>query len=138
MQPYLDLLRRVLERGVPKDDRTGTGTLAVFGEQVRFDLGTGFPLVTTKRMPFASIVHELLWMLAGETNVQSLHACGVHIWDPWAGEHGDLGPIYGAQWRRWPQTRSTSASAVDQLAWVVQEIRRNPHSRRLLVSAWNV
>jgi thymidylate synthase len=138
MQPYLDLLRHVLERGVPKDDRTGTGTLAVFGEQLRFDLATGFPLVTTKRMPFTSIVHELLWMLAGDTNVRSLHAHSVHIWDPWADEHGDLGPIYGAQWRRWPQTRSASAPAVDQLAEVVQEIRRNPHSRRLLVSAWNV
>lgn len=135
MEPYLDLVRHVLANGVPKEDRTGTGTLSVFGAHLRIDLAAGFPLVTTKRMPFTAIVHELLWMLAGETNVRALHARGVHIWDPWADADGELGPIYGAQWRHW---NDHGAGVIDQLEWVVEQIRRNPSSRRLLVSAWNV
>jgi thymidylate synthase len=123
---------------VLKEDRTGVGTRSVFGAQLRFDLARGFPLLTTKRLPITSIVHELLWMLAGETNVHSLNAHGVRIWDAWAGPDGDLGPAYGAQWRRWPAAGGQGADVIDQIAWVVEEIRRHPHSRRLVVSAWNV
>jgi thymidylate synthase len=135
MQPYLDLLRHVLEHGQRKTDRTGTGTLSVFGYQARFDLTLGFPLLTTKKLHTKSIVHELLWFLRGETNVRSLQAAGVTIWDEWADANGDLGPIYGHQWRSWPLP---GGGHVDQLADVVAEIRRNPDSRRLIVSAWNV
>jgi thymidylate synthase len=135
MRQYLDLLRHVLEHGTDRDDRTGTGTRAVFGHQLRFDLAGGFPLVTTKRVPFDKVVRELLWLLSGSTSVRDLHAQGVHIWDPWADGDGELGPVYGAQWRR---CRDNGAGVIDQLADVVREIRRNPTSRRLLVSAWNV
>jgi thymidylate synthase len=136
MRAYLDLMRAVLERGVDKDDRTGTGTRSLFGHQMRFDLAAGFPLVTTKRLHTRSIVHELLWFLRGETNVRPLQEAGVSIWDEWADEEtGELGPIYGRQWRSWP---APDGSAIDQLSQVLDEIRRNPDSRRLLVSAWNV
>jgi thymidylate synthase len=135
MRQYLDLLRHVLDHGVEKGDRTGTGTLSVFGWQMRFDLAEGFPLLTTKKLHLRSIVHELLWFLAGDTNVRTLQAQGVRIWDEWADADGDLGPIYGAQWRRW---RTADGRTVDQLGRVIEEIRRNPDSRRLVVSAWNV
>lgn len=135
MKAYLDFMRHVLERGVEKRDRTGTGTRSVFGYQMRFDLADGFPLVTTKKLHLKSIVHELLWFLAGDTNLAYLQAHGVGIWDEWADENGDLGPIYGRQWRAWP---TADGRAIDQLTWVVDEIRRNPDSRRLVVSAWNV
>ena len=134
MDAYQTLLRRILEAGTPKDDRTGTGTLSVFGHQMRFDLSAGFPLVTTKRLHLRSIIHELLWFLSGDTNVARLRANGVTIWDEWADEHGDLGPVYGRQWRSWEKP---AGGAVDQIAWVLDEIRRNPDSRRLIVSAWN-
>ncbi|MFC7396751.1 thymidylate synthase [Chelatococcus sp. GCM10030263] len=134
MQPYLDLLRRILDEGQPKSDRTGTGTLSVFGHQLRFDLTQGFPLVTTKRLHLKSIVHELLWFLKGDTNVGYLRDNGVTIWDEWADEKGDLGPVYGQQWRSW---QGPDGRVVDQIAWVLDEIRRNPDSRRLVVSAWN-
>ncbi len=135
MRPYLDLMRHVLEHGVRKDDRTGTGTLSVFGWQMRFDLRAGFPLLTTKKLHLRSIVHELLWFLRGDTNVGWLNEHGVTIWDEWADESGDLGPVYGAQWRSW---RTAEGRTVDQIAEVVERIRRDPDSRRLLVSAWNV
>jgi len=135
VQQYLDLLRHVRTTGVFRPDRTGTGTWSVFGHQMRFDLSAGFPLVTTKRLHLRSIVHELLWFVAGDTNVHYLNENGVSIWDEWADENGDLGPIYGRQWRSWP---APDGNTVDQLAWVVDEIRRNPNSRRLVVSAWNV
>jgi thymidylate synthase len=135
MQPYLDFMRHVRDHGDRKADRTGTGTLSVFGYQMRFDLGQGFPLVTTKKVHTKSIFHELLWFLRGETNVRSLQAAGVTIWDEWADEHGELGPIYGYQWRSWP---TPGGGHVDQLANLVADIRRNPDSRRLIVSAWNV
>lgn len=135
MRQYLDLLQDILDHGVPKKDRTGVGTLSVFGRQLRFDLEQGFPLVTTKRIHVKSVIHELLWFLRGETNVRSLQAAGVTIWDEWADEHGELGPIYGRQWRRW---EVPGGGYVDQLAEVVEQIRTNPDSRRLLVSAWNV
>jgi thymidylate synthase len=128
-------MRYVLDHGVAKEDRTGTGTLSIFGHQLRFDLAAGFPLVTTKRVHLKSILHELLWFLRGETNVASLHAHGVTIWDEWADEKGDLGPIYGAQWRSWP---TADGRTIDQLREVVAAIRTQPDSRRLLVSAWNV
>ncbi|KQP55124.1 thymidylate synthase [Methylobacterium sp. Leaf108] len=134
MIPYHQLLARILDSGVDKDDRTGTGTLSVFGHQMRFDLAQGFPLVTTKQLHLRSIVHELLWFLSGDTNVRSLQANGVTIWDEWADEHGDLGPVYGRQWRSWA---TPDGGAIDQIAWVLAEIRRNPDSRRLVVSAWN-
>jgi thymidylate synthase len=136
MQPYLDLLAQVLEHGTAKEDRTGTGTLSLFGHQIRFDLARGFPLVTTKRVHTKSILHELLWFIRGDTNVKSLQDVGVTIWDEWADEQtGELGPIYGYQWRSWP---TPDGGAVDQLSDVIEEIRANPDSRRLLVSAWNV
>jgi thymidylate synthase len=135
MRQYLDFMRHVREHGFRKADRTGTGTLSVFGYQMRFDLREGFPLVTTKKVHTKSIVHELLWFLRGETNVRSLQAAGVTIWDEWADDAGELGPVYGYQWRHWP---APDGSQVDQLANVVAEIRRNPDSRRLVVSAWNV
>ncbi|MCS7260197.1 MAG: thymidylate synthase [Anaerolineae bacterium] len=135
MQPYLDLLRYVLNHGRRKADRTGVGTLSVFGAQLRFDLAAGFPLVTTKRMFWRGIVYELLWFLRGDTNIRWLNQHGVHIWDEWADAEGNLGPVYGYQWRAWP---APDGRHIDQLSWVVEEIRRNPDSRRLVVSAWNV
>jgi thymidylate synthase len=135
MRQYLDLLRHVRDHGVRKDDRTGTGTLSVFGHQMRFDLGQGFPLVTTKKVHTKSIVHELLWFLRGETNVRSLQQAGVSIWDEWADEHGELGPVYGHQWRHW---QGSDGREIDQIADLMRDIRRNPDSRRLIVSAWNV
>ncbi len=134
MDAYQDLLRRILDEGAAKDDRTGTGKLSVFGHQMRFDLSAGFPLVTTKRLHLRSIIHELLWFLAGDTNVAALRANGVTIWDEWADAQGDLGPVYGKQWRSWEKP---GGGTVDQIAWVLDEIRRNPDSRRLIVSAWN-
>ncbi|HET9484460.1 MAG TPA: thymidylate synthase [Xanthomonadales bacterium] len=135
MRAYLDLLRHVLEHGTEKADRTGTGTKSVFGWQMRYDLARGFPMVTTKKLHVRSIVHELLWFLRGETNVAYLRDNKVTIWDEWADADGELGPVYGKQWRSWacPDGRT-----VDQIAWVIDEIRRNPDSRRLVVSAWNV
>jgi thymidylate synthase len=135
MRPYLDFMRYVRDHGLRKDDRTGTGTLSVFGYQMRFDLGAGFPLLTTKKVHTRSIVHELLWFLAGDTNVRYLRENGVTIWDEWADEHGDLGPIYGSQWRSWP---APDGRRIDQLSEVVAQIVKNPDSRRLIVSAWNV
>jgi thymidylate synthase len=135
MRQYLDLLRHVLDHGVRKDDRTGTGTLSVFGYQMRFDLQAGFPLLTTKKLHLRSIIHELLWFVTGDTNVAYLRERGVSIWDEWADAEGELGPIYGHQWRRWP---SRDGQAIDQLTDVVERIRRDPDSRRLIVSAWNV
>ncbi len=134
MRPYLDLLERVLQDGVNKDDRTGTGTLSVFGHQMRFDLADGFPLVTTKKLHLKSIVHELLWFLAGDTNVKYLREHGVTIWDEWADANGELGPVYGKQWRSWP---AQDGDTIDQIKEVISEIRTNPSSRRLIVSAWN-
>ena len=135
MRQYLDLLRHVLEHGPEKADRTGTGTRSVFGWQMRFDLAQGFPLVTTKKLHLKSIVHELIWFLRGETNTRYLKENGVSSWDEWADENGELGPVYGKQWRSWP---CADGRVVDQMSWVVDEIRRNPDSRRLIVSAWNV
>ena len=134
MQQYLGLMRTVLEGGVEKHDRTGTGTLSIFGHQMRFDLEQGFPLVTTKRLHLKSIVYELLWFLRGDTNVRWLQEHGVSIWDEWADESGDLGPVYGSQWRSWP---APDGGTIDQIAAVAEQIRRNPDSRRLIVSAWN-
>ena len=134
MRQYLDLLDRVLQTGVEKHDRTGTGTRSVFGYQMRFDLGDGFPVVTTKKLHLKSIIYELLWFLRGETNVKWLHEHGVSIWDEWADANGELGPVYGHQWRAWPRDHS---GTIDQISWVVAEIKRNPDSRRLLVTAWN-
>jgi thymidylate synthase len=135
MRAYLDLMRHVLDNGTEKRDRTGTGTLSVFGHQMRFDLADGFPLVTTKKVHTKSIVHELLWFLRGETQVGYLRDHGVTIWDEWADERGDLGPVYGAQWRSW---RAADGRTIDQISQVVEGIRSNPDSRRLIVSAWNV
>lgn len=135
MRQYLDLLRHVMDNGVRKTDRTGTGTTSVFGYQMRFDLQQGFPLVTTKKVHLKSIIHELLWFLAGDTNTRYLNDHGVTIWDEWADADGELGPVYGHQWRSWPQP---SGGHIDQIAGVVDQIRRNPDSRRLIVSAWNV
>ena len=135
MQQYLDLMRHVKTHGVRKDDRTGTGTLSVFGHQMRFDLATGFPVVTTKKLHLRSIIHELLWFLRGDTNIQYLRDNGVTIWDEWADGHGELGPIYGYQWRSWP---TPDGAHIDQIRQVVEQIQRNPDSRRLIVSAWNV
>jgi thymidylate synthase len=135
MRPYLDLVREVLERGARKSDRTGTGTLSIFGAQLRFDLGAGFPLLTTKKVHLKSIVHELLWFLKGDTNTRYLRENGVTIWDEWADANGELGPVYGRQWRSWP---APDGKAIDQMGEVIAQIRRNPDSRRLIVSAWNV
>ena len=135
MQAYLDLLQRVLDEGEPKGDRTGTGTLSVFGHQMRFDLSEGFPLVTTKRIHIPSVVHELLWFLKGDTNVRYLQENGVRIWNEWADEHGDLGPVYGKQWRRWVGPDGVEH---DQVAEAIRLIREDPNSRRIIVSAWNV
>ena len=135
MRQYLDLMRHVRDHGVAKRDRTGTGTISLFGHQLRFDLAAGFPLVTTKKLHTRSIIHELLWFLRGETNVRSLQQAGVTIWDEWADADGELGPIYGYQWRSWP---ASDGRHIDQIAEVLSEIRRNPDSRRLIVSAWNV
>ena len=135
MQPYLDFMQHVREHGVPKADRTGTGTLSVFGYQMRFDLARGFPLLTTKKIHTKSIIHELLWFLDGSTNVAGLRTHGVTIWDEWAGADGELGPIYGYQWRSWP---APDGGHIDQMTNLLAEIRRNPDSRRLIVSAWNV
>ena len=135
MQTYLDLMRHVLAHGARKSDRTGTGTLSVFGYQMRFDLARGFPLLTTKKVHLKSIVHELLWFLRGDTNVRYLRDNGVTIWDEWADEKGDLGPVYGHQWRSWP---APGGSSIDQISQVLDDLRHNPDSRRIIVSAWNV
>lgn len=134
MQQYLDLMRHVLQQGVERGDRTGTGTLSIFGYQMRFDLQAGFPLLTTKKLHLKSIVYELIWMLRGDTNIRFLNEHGVRIWDEWADSNGELGPVYGAQWRSW---NGPDGQVVDQIAGVVSEIKRNPTSRRLVVSAWN-
>ena len=134
MKEYLDLLRRVRTQGVRKSDRTGVGTLSVFGHQMRFDLREGFPLVTTKKVHVKSIIHELIWFLQGDTNTKYLNAHGVTIWDEWADENGDLGPIYGAQWRSWP---TLGGRSIDQIREVVETLKINPDSRRMIVSAWN-
>jgi len=134
MKQYLDLLRHIRENGVMKDDRTGTGTQSVFGYQMRFNLADGFPLLTTKKVHLKSIIHELLWFISGDTNIKYLKENGVSIWDEWADENGDLGPVYGHQWRSWP---APDGRSIDQLSQVIEMIRRNPDSRRLLVTAWN-
>ncbi|HHH48714.1 MAG TPA: thymidylate synthase [Gammaproteobacteria bacterium] len=135
MRQYLDLMRHVYDHGTTKTDRTGTGTRSVFGYQMRFDLAEGFPLVTTKKLHLRSIIHELLWFLSGDTNIRYLKENGVSIWDEWADENGDLGPVYGAQWRSWP---AADGRHIDQISQVVEQIRNTPDSRRLIVSAWNV
>jgi thymidylate synthase len=135
MQQYHELLQTIFDKGVQKGDRTGTGTLSIFGYQMRFDLAEGFPLVTTKKLHTKSIIHELLWFLRGDTNIAYLKANGVSIWDEWADEHGELGPVYGQQWRSW---RGADGQTIDQIGQLVQQVRRNPDSRRLIVSAWNV
>lgn len=134
MRAYLDLLRLILETGTDKEDRTGTGTRSIFGHQMRFDLAAGFPLITTKKLHLRSIIHELLWFLRGETNVRSLHEVGVSIWDEWADADGELGPVYGKQWRSW---EGAGGVVIDQMQQVLHQIRTNPDSRRLIVSAWN-
>lgn len=135
MRSYLDLMKHIRDNGTPKGDRTGTGTLSVFGAQLRFDLNEGFPLLTTKKVHLKSIIHELLWFLSGDTNIKYLKDNGVTIWDEWADEHGDLGPVYGHQWRSWP---TSNGNHIDQITKVIQDIKENPNSRRLIVSAWNV
>jgi thymidylate synthase len=135
MRQYLDFLRHIRQHGARKDDRTGTGTLSVFGYQMRFDLAAGFPLVTTKKLHLRSIIYELLWFLTGDTNVKYLRDHGVSIWDEWADKDGNLGPVYGKQWRSWP---TADGRTIDQLARVVEQLKTNPNSRRILVSAWNV
>ena len=135
MKQYLDLMRHIRDHGVVKGDRTGTGTRSVFGYQMRFDLAQGFPLVTTKKMFLKGIIHELLWFLQGSTNIRYLQDHDVHIWDEWADEHGELGPVYGSQWRSWP---GADGETIDQISRLVDDIRRTPDSRRLIVSAWNV
>jgi thymidylate synthase len=134
MQAYLDLCQRILTEGTKKEDRTGTGTISIFGHQMRFDLSAGFPLLTTKKLYTRSIIHELLWFLQGSTNIQYLQKHDVHIWDAWARENGELGPIYGRQWRAFS---GANGKTVDQIQWVIDELQRNPDSRRLVVSAWN-
>lgn len=135
MRPYLDLLKHILHKGAAKRDRTGTGTISTFGYQMRFDLGASFPLLTTKRLHLKSIIHELLWFLTGDTNVRYLREHGVSIWDEWADDNGDLGPVYGAQWRSWP---TADGKCVDQISLLLERIRTDPDSRRLIVNAWNV
>jgi len=135
MQQYQDLLRHILAHGAQKEDRTGTGTLSVFGYQMRFNLAAGFPLITTKKVHLKSIIHELLWFLQGETNIRYLKENGVSIWDEWADENGNLGPVYGSQWRSWP---TPDGGHIDQIAQVVHQLQQNPDSRRIIVSAWNV
>jgi len=135
VKQYLDLMQHVLDNGVRKEDRTGTGTLSVFGHQMRFDLSEGFPAITTKKLHLRSIIHELLWFLQGDTNIRYLKDNGVRIWDEWANEDGELGPVYGSQWRSWP---ATDGRHIDQISQVVDQIRNNPDSRRIIVSAWNV
>jgi thymidylate synthase len=135
MKPYLDLMRHVLEHGAKKDDRTGTGTLSVFGWQMRYNLAEGFPLVTTKKCHLRSIIHELLWFLQGDTNIRYLKENGVSIWDEWADDNGNLGPVYGYQWRSWPKPEG---GTIDQISEVVRTLKSNPDSRRIIVSAWNV
>lgn len=135
MKTYLNLLEHILNDGVQKDDRTGTGTLSVFGHQMRFDLSEGFPLLTTKKLHMKSIIYELLWFLKGDTNVRYLQEHGVRIWNEWADENGDLGPVYGHQWRSWPDY---DGGVIDQIEYVLNQIRTNPNSRRMIVSAWNV
>ena len=135
MRQYLDLLREVLQDGIQKTDRTGTGILSLFGRQMRFNLAAGFPATTTKRLFLKGVIHELLWFLQGDTNIRYLNENGVHIWDEWADKNGNLGPIYGAQWRHW---KSASGESIDQIAGLIQQLEANPDSRRLLVSAWNV
>ena len=135
MQQYLDLMQHILDKGVVKEDRTGTGTISVFGYQMRFDLAEGFPLVTTKKLHLRSIIHELLWFLQGSTNIQYLKENKVSIWDEWANEEGELGPVYGYQWRSWP---AADGRHIDQISNLIAQIKRNPDSRRLMVSAWNV
>lgn len=134
MKQYLDLCQRILDEGVIKEDRTGTGTTSVFGHQMRFDLSEGFPMVTTKKLHMKSIIHELLWFLSGDTNIRYLQENGVRIWNEWADENGNLGPVYGSQWRSFA---GRDGKTVDQIQWVIDEIKRNPDSRRLIVSAWN-
>ena len=135
MRQYLDMMRLVRDTGTRKDDRTGTGTLSVFGHQMRFDLGEGFPLVTTKKLHLRSIIHELLWFLSGDSNIRYLKENGVSIWDEWADENGDLGPVYGVQWRRWP---TPDGRHIDQVSQIMQQLRDTPDSRRMILSAWNV
>jgi len=135
MKSYQDLMKKILEEGAIKNDRTGTGTRSIFGAQLRFDLNQGFPLVTTKKVHLRSIIHELLWFLKGETNTKYLKDNGVSIWDEWANENGDLGPVYGAQWRSW---KNAEGKTIDQITNVIEQIKKNPDSRRLIVSAWNV
>src|ERR1700709_991428 len=135
MKQYLDLMRHVMETGAQKHDRTGTGTISVFGYQMRFNLQNGFPLVTTKKLHLKSIIHELIWFLTGDTNIKYLKDNGVRIWDEWADENGDLGPVYGSQWRSWP---TPDGGHIDQIAQVIKTIKENPDSRRIIVSAWNV
>ncbi len=134
MQQYLDLMRHVRDNGSRKEDRTGTGTISLFGYQMRFDLAKGFPVVTTKKLHLRSIIHELLWFLQGDTNIKYLHDNGVSIWDEWADENGDLGPVYGYQWRSWP---APNGESIDQIKLLLEQIKNNPDSRRLMVSAWN-
>lgn len=134
MKQYLDLLNRIIREGVKKEDRTGTGTISVFGNQMRFDLGQGFPLLTTKKLHLKSIIYELLWFLKGDTNVHYLQKNGVRIWNEWADEHGDLGPVYGHQWRSWPDYQG---GTIDQIQQVLDLIRHHPDSRRMIVTAWN-
>jgi thymidylate synthase len=134
MQPYLDLCRHILDKGVEKKDRTGVGTISVFGYQMRFNLQDGFPLVTTKKLHLRSIIHELLWFLKGDTNIKYLKDNGVTIWDEWADENGDLGPVYGSQWRSWP---APDGRKIDQITQLIEQIKKNPDSRRHIVSAWN-
>lgn len=135
MKQYIDLIKRVLEEGTERNDRTGTGTIGVFGHQMRFDLSQGFPLLTTKKLHLKSIIHELLWFISGSTNIKYLQDNGVRIWNEWADENGELGPVYGHQWRSWP---TYDGGAIDQLGSVIEQIKTNPYSRRLLVCAWNV
>ena len=135
MKQYLELLRHIRENGVMKSDRTGTGTQSIFGHQMRFDLSEGFPLLTTKKVHLKSIIYELLWFIAGDTNIKYLKDNGVSIWDEWADENGDLGPVYGHQWRSWP---TPDGGTIDQLANVITQIKNTPDSRRMIVSAWNV